>query len=222
MEEKEKKKSKLKIIIPVVVAIVIIAIVGIVLFRKNKGSNESKVETPILQIGETYTIKGGEFEITLKDIQYASKATNTTLCGSLDENFLKAGDYADSYYYGGQYHSNIYNPKDNEASVSVFFDIKYLGKEQKGFTFNWDLDYNNGIIIKDNRGNNTEKRYWNGTSWGEYSIYTVQYEPLGINQREIRQFLSVPAEVMDNKEAPLKLNIVSSDYDTIYCTYIIR
>lgn len=224
MEEK-KKRFNLKIII--FIAIVIIAIVGIVIFTSNKSiPKEKKEDINQLQIGETYTIKGGEFEITLDDIQYASEKKGNTLCASLSQDYLKAGDFADTYYYGGKYHDNIYNPKKGEASVSVFFTIKYLGKEQIGFSFNWELDYNNGIIIKENRNEQVynehfnDKYYWDGTTWKKFN-YLTQFEPLGLNLIETRQYVSVPAEVMENEKAPLKLNLISGDNKTI-CSYIIR
>lgn len=219
------KKLNVKIIIPIVLA-VIVAIIGIVVLTSKKGiSNET---TEVLQIGETYTIKGGEFEITLNDIQYASKKNGYTLSGSQDETYLKAGNYSDTYYYNGKYHDNMYNPKNNEASVSVFFTIKYLGKEQTGFHFNWELDYNDGIIIKENRNEQiyneyfNDKYYWNGTTWNKFN-YSTQFEPLGLNQIETRQYVSVPAEVMENENAPLKLNIITGGSDSkIICSYIIR
>ena len=64
------KKLNLKIIVPIIL-VAIVVIVGIVVLTNKKGtSNET---TEVLQIGETYKIKGGDFEITLNDIQYASE-----------------------------------------------------------------------------------------------------------------------------------------------------
>lgn len=222
-------KKNLKIIIPVAI-VVVLAIVGTIIFKSNSNKDniavtsdkveEKKEEKKVkeLQIGEAYTSLK-DYEFTLKEVNSATgnKCFDSTMN---DKDFLKSKAKATSYDF---------KPAKGKAIISLSYTVKYSGKAKTNFQCpKWELDYNNGYKIKFESDVYSDYpsdiNYWDGSTWKRSSIGNriISFEPLVSDKVEIREgYISVPEEVINNKELPLKINMITST-GAIMCTYNIR
>lgn len=186
-----KKKRNVKVVVLIIIAVIlVVAVIGGILFLK-QGQNEKTKE---LQIGEVITLPDWEIKVT-------KISDGDKICKDPQSKY---------YMLPRSYYKSSQTAEKDKTFVIVSFEVKYLGKENKNFSPGITLDYNNGYKFEKTqisyKANSSNRTYWENSA--------PTYKPLEEGY-EGRAYFSVPKEVVENKEAPLKL-ILNWEEEFIY------
>ena len=158
------------------------------------------------------TVATDNWELTVTEVAFG---TNLETATDSDDYLLVDGDFDTTIYLAdGSKAEKAYVAKEGRAYAVVAYELTYTGKETASYTQQMAIDYNDGYLYEEHPYTNSdfELRGADGRFDG-CTYYDV--EPLA-DSMEIRTCFDVPAEVMEDTEAPLSVVVTLDGQEFTY------
>lgn len=173
---------------------------------------ETSTQPEMKELGETITTEN--FEFTLMQAIFGTNLCPDT---SSPDYLIVDGDYSTTVTgVDGKKYTRAYVADDDRAYVSIAYTLNYIGKTSLTWTPAISVDYNDGYTFSGAAYSNSTVMYKEDEKWNTST--SIALEPLA-PEREFRFVFDVPREVMENTDAPVKINI---SLDGSQYTYSIR
>ena len=161
---------------------------------------ETGSQSEMKELGETITTEN--FEFTLEQAVFGTNLCTDT---SSQDYLIVDGDYpATVTGSDGNKYTRAYVADDDRAYVAIAYTLKYIGKTSLTWTPAISVDYNDGYTFSDAAYSNNTIIYKENEKWNTST--SIALEPL-TPEHEFRFVFNVPREVMENADAPVKINI---------------
>ncbi len=163
--------------------------------------SETSTQPEMKELGETITTEN--FEFTLKQAIFGTNL----YCNPSSPDFL---------IVDGDDSALSICAANDRAYVAIAYTLNYIGKTSLRWTPAISVDYNDGYTFSDAAYLNSNVIYKEYEKW--HNNTSIVLEPLS-PEREFRFVFDVPKEVIENTDAPVKINI---SLDGSQYTYSIR